>query len=243
MRVTSLALVFLQVIFATAEALAGPPFYVVYVTEPRLSEILSPYSPRHERCAPAFGACLVAQSKNAAGRSNSDSKSAVDETGNRFNCKNAYWYDLTCSAQPQNRAPASEDKATVLVDVSQSMRNYDAPKANTCQRARLVKTLQQSGLPVRVFGHAEELKNEIDLKTTNETNLTAQACQMVGDNITNRVLDQAFMRHGSSRRPLIMVTDASEQTPHLTRYLRTRGGREIFISPTELAERVLRLLR
>ena len=123
------------------------------------------------------------------------------------------------------------------------MRNYDVPKGNTCQRARLMKALQQSGLSIRVFGHAEDLRNEIELKSASDAELTSQGCRMVGDNVTNRVLDQAFAQHGSSQRPLVMITDASEQTPHLTRYLQARGGREIFISPHELAERVLKLLR
>lgn len=224
----------------SASSAAAPRLYVVYVTEPRLSRFLVPPQ--------LGGACLLAEARaqKASISVRRDSTSSVDETGNRFNCKNAYWYDLTCQGNnpPSSRAPAAQkiDSATILLDVSQSMRNYDPPKNGSCHRAELLRALRDTHLSARVFGHAESLQQLMKLDGSNEE-LARQACQSNGDNKTTHVFEQALPLHGDSSRPLVMVTDMSEQNAQLSAFLRAHGGREFFVGPDELVAKVLSLVR
>lgn len=216
-------------------AWAAPRIYVFYVIEPRLSKFFLP--------AQSINGCVWARKGSISVRS--DSTSSVDEAGGRFNCKNSYWYDLTCQGDNKPaREPASQrvDLATILLDVSQSMRSYDPVKNGRCHRADLLRALKQARASVRVYGHAESLQQMIRLEATDH-DLARQACQTSGDNATTRVFQQALPIHGDSRQPLIMITDMSEQTPSLKSFVKAHGAREFFVRPDELASRVLALVR
>lgn len=221
----------------SSPAWARPRIHVFYVIEPRLSKLFLPPQ--------SIDGCVWAKRDSISVRKNSTS--TVDEAGGRFNCKNAYWYDLTCQGENKPaaaREPAAQrvDAATILLDLSQSMRNYDPLRNGRCHRADLLRSLKQSRASVRVFGHAESLQQMIGLEGSDE-HIARQACQTVGDNATTRVLQQAIPIHGDSRQPLLMITDMSEQTPALKSFVRAHGAREYFVRPDELASRVLALIR
>lgn len=225
------------------------PVIVVYLTESKVSGLLRRQD-RQDHCWSQRFSQQFSQklSMKSCLYANNTSSSVIDETGNRFNCKGALWYDLTCAGNPGSRSPSSDDSATLLIDVSQSMRQYDPLRkigtASTCTRAELLKQLKQSGINVRAFGHADNLEPQIKFKSMDDPGLAQAACKANGDNNATRVLQNALQAHSNPKRPIIMLTDASEQTPHLSDFLRKLGGaKEIFIDPDGLVGRILLLLR